>query len=128
MPFTRFRHAIAGLAAAPFLIFAPAVQADEFTDTLDAFCNHAKECALAEMEGSEDMTEALKAMVMQSLEGVCQGMKAEYGAALRHHELHDPAIACMRSMTASDCSVIMEGENETPECIAYEAAAEAYEG
>lgn len=128
--YLRSRVATVALAGA-LVIPAGAMQqasADEFSDTLEAMCNHAKECALAEMEDAEGMSESVRAMVMQSLSSMCIGLEQAYGAAIRFHELHDPAVACMRSVTALDCSVMMDGgDQETPECLAYQEAAEKYE-
>ncbi|MCB1438144.1 MAG: hypothetical protein H6888_01735 [Nitratireductor sp.] len=100
---------------------------DDFTDASQAMCEKVKGCALSQMGQESSMSEEMKAMVMRSLESMCDQMNQSFSAVARYHELYEPATACMRSMSELSCQEIdAANENATDECAAYERAAEKY--
>jgi hypothetical protein len=112
------------------LVAAAAVSAawaDDFTDASQAMCEKVKGCAMAEMGQDSSMSEEMKAMIVRSLDSMCDQMNQNFSVVARYHELYEPATACMRSMSELTCQEIdAANENATEECAAYERAAEKY--
>ncbi|MDQ7072294.1 MAG: hypothetical protein Q9N32_00330 [Gammaproteobacteria bacterium] len=87
-------------------------------------CEKIKSCAAAEIEG-EDMTAEMKAMIMSSMDGMCMAMASEFNndRIKDYAELRKQATACMTSLLTLSCSQLMNGETNTPACIALEKSA-----
>lgn len=98
-------------------------QADDFYKAAEDLCETIKSCAIKQM-GASEITPDMRKMMEPMLAQMCNGMKAKIGQVPTGHVLHDPAVACMRSMDKLGCAVLEEGGNvETAECKKYEELA-----
>lgn len=101
-----------GLAPAPAL-------ADPLAEAAHDFCLKMQGCARQRM--GEVPPEA-RAMVEQSLTGMCTQMRSQYlpdDANGRQHPLYPDALACVQSMQAQSCAALEAG-GTTPACARYE--------
>jgi hypothetical protein len=82
---------------------------------------------LEEMAGS-DITPDIEAMAKPMIDGMCAQLKqsiiSESEAVPVDIEVE--LMACMDSMTALSCSALMNGEAETPACVALQKKADQY--
>jgi len=113
-------------------VLATPAMADDYADALSAMCEQTKSCALAQMEAQmgdvDNMTEDMKAMVMTSLNSMCDGLEQGYSVGLAYQDMKNAATACMKSIAALSCESLMSGENDkTPECITMQEMAKNYE-
>jgi hypothetical protein len=119
------------LAAALLLtaaLWSPDAAADEFADASAALCEKMKTCAAAQMGDIDNMSDAMKAQIMTSLEGMCIGIDQSYSAFRTYNDLYVPATACMKSMSELSCAELEAGEKDaTPQCAAFREAAKKYE-
>lgn len=123
------RQLMFATAAMAAVFTAPATaSAAEYDDALKALCEKTKACAIEQMQGVENMNEATRAMVMQSLEGMCVGLMQSYALAITYPDLTTAAAACMRSMTDLSCEALQAGsDSQTAECATFREKAKAYE-
>ena len=116
------------LAAVAMIAVAGIAHADPFDDARLALCEKTKTCAMAQMESAENMNEQMQAMVMQSLDRMCEGMERNFSAALQTHELYEPATECMQAMAEMECSMLMDdGADTAPACVRYRELAAEYD-
>lgn len=112
------------------MAFTGSAQADDLDEASLAMCEHVKACAVKNMQGAEGMPPEMHAMMMQSMNSMCDQMKAEnpYSTIPKGHALYDEATACMRSMARLSCDELMNDTGrQTAECDAVEKAAQQYE-
>lgn len=104
-------------------------EAGEYSKATQALCEKMKQCAIEQLNAeAEGVPQAMKDMVIQSMQGMCVSMASSFEPGLKQHELYQPAKACMQSMTALSCEQIMAMEDDTTkECQDYEKAIEAHE-
>ncbi len=98
---------------------------EEFGDQALALCDKVKQCALAQM-GTQELTPQMRQAVVPMIENMCSSMQAQFQLFPANHELYEPALACMTSMSALPCEALMEGAVETPQCEEYQALAKEY--
>lgn len=105
------------------------VTADQtIEESLDKLCNTMKSCTLAELEAEGEMSAAMKNMVEQMSAQVCQHMDSTFLGMPDDEALQKQAQACIDSMTSMSCKALEEmGDNDTPECKAFESMAKKYE-
>jgi len=110
------------LGLAVWLVSGP-TQADDFHQAAEDLCETVKGCAIKQM-GASELTPEMRQMMEPMLDKMCEGMNARIGQVPTDHVLHDPALACMRSMEKLGCALVENGGNvETPECNKYEELA-----
>ena len=105
-----------------------AANANEFAEATNALCQKTKACALETMGSQEGISPDMKAMIMQSLDGVCASIEQQFNQdMLSQHELVGPATACMQSMSKLSCAEMEEmSEDSTKECKDYYEQAQSY--
>jgi len=108
---------IAGIAVA-FSAYA-----DEYADTALALCEKVKSCAVAEM-GQQKLTPEMRQMMKPLLDSMCDQVLLQIPEVANGHELYAPALACMKSMEAVDCSDMQQTEYETPACQEFDKLSE----
>ncbi|SON57192.1 hypothetical protein HDIA_3651 [Hartmannibacter diazotrophicus] len=118
---------LAALALLSCLPATAATASDEFATTTLQLCDKMKGCAVQQLDQAEGMTEAMKAQIMQGLEMMCVGINQNFSTVARFHALYDPAVACMKSMTALTCEELEgDGADATEECQEYQRLADQY--
>jgi len=115
------RKIISILGLSAFLCSGTA-SADLNTETT-AMCEKIKHCALSG-SGAEMPPEMLQMMNML-FEQKCVEMTKPYVQATKEAGLESEAKACLDSMVAQSCDVLMKSssKNKTSECVAFEEAA-----
>jgi hypothetical protein len=109
----------------PILVILLFSTSQVIADTIDQqslqLCEKIKSCAATEIEG-EDMTAEMKAMVMSSMDGMCMAMASEFSndRVKKYAELRKQGAACLTSLSTLSCSQLMNGDTNTPACIALE--------
>ncbi len=93
----------------------------EFNEVSDALCGKMKECAFGAMQEKNNISPDMKAMVEKMLDDTCKSMKDAYSPAMESHELYEPAVACIRSLSVMSCGAMktMNRESPTPECKTF---------
>lgn len=121
---TTTKHA--ALAGTMWLLAAGSAQADPYTDSATAACEHVKGCALAQMG---EIPPEMRPMIEASLGNMCVQMQQpqSYAGFSQKHPLYQPATECMRSISALSCEALTSGDGETPACKRLNEAAEAYD-
>ena len=91
------------------------------------FCEKIKSCALQELDGQE-LSADMEKMIMSSMDGMCNAMAEEFNSenAQGYEDLRQETQVCMDSLSSLSCSALMNGETDTPACIALEKSAEKY--
>jgi len=88
-----------------------------------AMCDKVKQCALA--QGGADMPPEMAQMMTVIFEQKCVEMTKPYVQATKEAGLASEAKACLDSMVAQSCAVLMNGnDNKTKECVKFEKAAD----
>ncbi|MEZ5880162.1 MAG: hypothetical protein R3D35_05780 [Nitratireductor sp.] len=109
------------------LLAAPAF-ATEYADSYDRLCNKMKSCAMSQMQDAEGMTEDMKAMVMNSLNSMCESIEVGFGTALVYQDLLGSAAQCMDSMAEQSCESLQRSDaDKTPQCLEFRQKAKKYE-
>jgi len=101
-----------------------------WADTIEAaasdLCEHVRACAMAQVK-EEDMTPEMRQMMEPMLDNMCANMQSKVQEVPMNHELYQPAVACMRSMTEVSCADFQNGDKlQTPPCDEYQRLAEKY--
>ena len=111
------------------LLAAPTVAtADSLESAANDLCEKVKSCTLAEMN-QQELTPELKAMMEPMLENMCVAMREGIREVPVEHELHAPAIACLRSMANLSCADFQDDTKvDTAECRKYRDMAEKLYG
>jgi len=107
-----------------FLMTLMATQITYANDKIEmgALCQKMEQCSIQEMQAEEAPEEMIQ--FMQSMfSNQCAAAGELYGAATKHTGLLDKAQACVDSRVQLKCSVLL-GDSKTPECDAFEAAAD----
>ena len=113
---------------AAMLLVTMGARADSLADAANDLCEHVKACSMAQI-AEEDMTPEMRQMMEPMLENMCAAMRSNIREVPEGHELHDPAVACMRSMAQLSCDDFQDGDRVvTPECQKYQEMAEGYVG
>lgn len=121
------KQLLSATAILPVLFTVPA-SANDYQASYDRLCNKMKSCATAEMEDAEGMTEDMKAMVMNSLNSMCQSIEVGFGTALVYQDLLSSASQCMDSMAEQSCESLQASDaDKTPQCLEFREKAEKYE-
>lgn len=119
------------LAVAIFLAGAPALaeeQRGELIDAATALCEKVKTCSMAQVPEA-DLTPEMRQMMEPMLENMCESMRSNIAEVPEGHQLHDPAVACMRSMADLSCEQMQsEQQAQTEACREYENLVKSYEG
>ena len=115
------------LLAAFTLIFALAALpagAETYEEATLALCEKVKHCAMAQMQDQE-MSAEQEQMMAGMMQNMCAGIQQNYSAPA-HSPHYGKATQCMRSMADLSCDEFdqMSDENPTPECAAFQEAAE----
>ena len=89
-------------------------------------CERAKACAMEQMA---DIPPEYRGMMQQGMDAMCtqlpqSGQIPDFSPG---HPLYAPATACMNSIAAADCAVVMGGNTSTAECLAFQEAADSYD-
>lgn len=105
-------------------MLAPLVTASEIEDAADALCEKVKACSMAHI-AEADLTPEVRQMMEPVLQNMCQTMREGVREVPSDHELYQPSVDCMRSLSALSCA---DFENEekmlTPACNNYQRLAE----
>lgn len=102
------------------LLVSVPVGADDITSAATELCEKVKSCALAQIK-EQELTPEMKQMMQPMLDNMCATMQSRVGEVDTGHTLHDPALACMRSMEKLSCQQMMNPEQvQTSECEEYE--------
>lgn len=112
------------LVAGVFFAVAGNVIAGDLEDAATELCEKVKHCSMAQISEA-DLTPEVRQMMEPMLQNMCATMRAGVEQVASGHALHDPALACMRSMAALSCDDFQDEEKvETPACKEYQAVAE----
>lgn len=103
--------------------FAATVEA--LQDASMELCEKVKQCTFEQMQAQEGIAPEMRSMVEGMLNTMCKDF-IKFDEVDRDHELVEPALACMKSMSALSCDQLQEDNMATPACEAYERAAKAY--
>lgn len=111
------------------LLLPCVAQADSFQAEWDNYCSKMKECTMQKMgENPDDMPEAMRDMVMQSMDGMCLAMEEQFTDAQQaeYRDIADAGAECLRSLNRLSCDQITEGQQqfETEACREYQEMAE----
>ena len=107
---------------------ASCVHADDLESASNALCEKVKACSMAQVDEA-DLTPEVRQMMEPMLENMCAAMKSNIREVPEGHELHDPAVACMRSMAELSCEQMQSEEQaQTAACRKYEELVKSYEG
>jgi len=103
------------LTLSAVLCSTQASAADEYLEVSMQACNHLKSCAKQNMQ---DIPPEYRQMVEQSLATMCQALPSAESIPgfSPNHKLYQPAVACMKSITAQSCKQLETSEGSTPEC------------
>ncbi len=113
------------LAGAPALAEEPHA---ELLDAATALCEKIKTCSMAQVPEA-DLTPEMRQMMEPMLDNMCASMRSNIQEVPEGHELHDPAVACMRSMAELSCEQMQSEEQaQTAACRKYEELVKSYEG
>ena len=113
------------IALAAAVALALPAAANELTDAATGLCENIKQCTLAQM-GDADLTPEMREMIEPMVNSMCDAMRAGIEEVPTNHELYQPAVACMQSMSALSCADFQDGDKvQTEECESYQAKAEA---
>ena len=75
----------------------------------------------------EDMTPEMRQMMEPMLQNMCSNMRSQIQEVPTGHPLYEPAVSCMRSMTAVSCDAMSSGDSMyTEACKEYEELARSY--
>ncbi len=108
------------------VLASAAASADNLEAAAMDMCEKVKACSLAQIEQS-DMTPEMREMMEPMLDTMCEGMQAKVEDVAAGHPLHQPAVACMRSMEALSCDDMRNPDSmQTTECETYEKMAREY--
>ena len=100
--------------------------ADSFVAASDRLCQKQKACVMQQTAG-EQMEPQMRQMMEQMVDGMCASLRQGFVSAGEYnHPLHGAATACMDSLAQLSCSMLENGEVETPACQEYERQAAAY--
>ncbi len=116
---------IAAVLMLPFF-----AQADSFQAEWNKYCTKIKECTMQQMgENPDDMPEAMRDMVMQTMDGMCASMEEQFTEVQQteYQDIADAGAECLRSLNRMTCDEITGGgqeQFETQECRDYQEMAE----
>ena len=111
---------------AVLMMAAPLAPADDISSAAAGLCEKVRVCA-TEQIAEEDLTPELREMMEPMLDTMCEGMQAKVEDVAAGHPLHQPAVACMRSMEALSCDDMRNPDSmQTTECETYEKMAREY--
>jgi len=97
--------------------------ADELSDASKALCEKQEQCAMHSAE-LRNLPENMRAMMQKSIMNMCHNIEQETMHQITtHHELYQPALACIQSRLKLSCTNI---ETKTPSCLNYEKLAKPY--
>ncbi|MFX4228728.1 MAG: hypothetical protein ACFHHU_12890 [Porticoccaceae bacterium] len=111
------------------LMLSCVAQADSFQDEWNEYCTKIKECTMQKMgENPDDMPEAMRDMVMQSMDGMCASMENQFTEAQQteYQDIANAGAECLRSLNELTCDQMTEGQQqfETEACQEYQEMAE----
>ena len=106
-------------------LFAMNVANAELDRAMQEMCAKMKICSTAEIN-RQGLPEELVTMVTAMFDGMCKTWMKPYANTLGKAGLEDKAEACIDSMVAVSCEVIMESEGsfQSKECVEFERAAD----
>lgn len=107
--------------------FAATADVAALNDAANKLCEKSKMCLQQEMAASEDLPPGMAAMVSGMIEELCN-QYISIASVGEHHEIIEPATACLNSMASKSCDDLMNSDEETPACQRYEKIAEKYTG
>lgn len=114
--------------AVVFLLAPTPAAADDLGNAMNVFCEMIKSCTLVQMGKQQNLTPEIRQMVENQMQTMCVGVQQQYVAATRTHELYEPAVACMRSMSALECPQLQSANADaTPACATYKEKAKNYQ-
>ena len=103
---------------------ASCVHADDLESASNALCEKVKACSMAQVDEA-DLTPEVRQMMEPMLESMCEAMRAGVQEVPTDHQLHDPAVACMRSMAELSCADFQDEQKVvTAACEEYRKIAE----
>jgi hypothetical protein len=109
------------------LLFVIPLQAQEIADAATALCEKVKSCAMSQVP-KEQLTPETIQMMEPMFNNMCANMQAGVGDIPKEHELYGPAVACMHSMEALSCEMMMDRESAvTTECKEFEKLSQEYQ-
>ena len=110
------------------MLWASNAQAD--VEALNAaaqkLCDKTKMCLKQEMSGSEDIPPGMESMMAAMVDEMCR----QFIVVADVHEYHDlvePATDCLNSMEQRSCDELLNADDDTKACKAYQAIADRYQ-
>jgi hypothetical protein len=88
-------------------------------------CEKSKVCLQQEMAANEDLPPGMAAMLDSMMGELCKQYMS-IATVGEHHEIIEPATACLNSMADKSCDDLLNGEETTAACQRYERVAETY--
>ncbi len=113
------------LTSAVICASAHSASIEDLQEASMALCEKVKQCTFEQMQAKEGIPPEMRSMVEGMLNTMCKDF-IKFDEVDRDHELVEPALACMESMSALSCEQLQEDNMATPACEAYERAAKAY--
>ena len=84
------------------IVSAGSVWADDLESATTDLCEKVKSCSMAQI-AEADMTPEVRQMMEPMLQNMCDAMRSGVQEVPTDHQLHAPALSCMRSMAELSC-------------------------
>ena len=109
---------------ASLMVAVGCVRADDLDSAATDLCEKVKSCSMAQV-AEADMTPEMRQMIEPMFQGMCDAMRSGVQEVPTGHQLHDPALSCMRSMAELGCDDFQDEKKvETQACKDYQQKSE----
>lgn len=117
-----------GLVILLFMAWTNGAQADAeaLNTAAQNLCNKTKVCLLQDMEETEDISPEIEEMMDVVVNEMCRQFK-KIAEVHDYHDLIEPATACFESMSARSCDDLLNSDDDTQACKAYQSLADSYQ-
>lgn len=117
-----------GVGIILLMLWASGAQAD--VEALNAaaqkMCDKTKMCLKQEMSDSQDIPPGMENMMSAMVDEMCRQFTL-VADVHEYHELVEPATACLNSMEQRSCDDLINSEDDTQACKAYQSIADSYQ-
>ncbi|MEH6587663.1 MAG: hypothetical protein V7720_13950 [Halioglobus sp.] len=109
---------------ASLMVAVGSAWADDLESAATDLCEKIKYCSMAQIADA-DMTPEMRQMMEPMFQSMCDAMRSGVQEVPTGHQLHDPALSCMRSMAELGCDDFQDEQKvETQACKDYQQKAE----
>lgn len=108
------------------IVFSTTTSAYELDADLKSYCVKMRACAL-ESIAKESIPDEYRGVIESDAKNMCKAMEKQFSAYQKEPQLMKSGKACMRSLAALKCDVMMYSESKTQECIVFDKLVEDFE-